>query len=168
MAAFLFGLDQHVLGIAVGAADQLDQVVARDGVAGLSVEDVVEAGLRAALVAQALEEEQRVGDPPAGVGVDPDEPLVPGRHLVGVAVPFQEPLLEDVGPLDERNLEVQAGRDHRIADRLAELRQDDLLGLADGVDRLPEHHEDREGDDRRECCFCSLSTSSRRRRVGNP
>ena len=48
--------------LAVGAAHDLDQVVLGDRVARLAVEDVVEPRLGAALVAQALEELERVGD----------------------------------------------------------------------------------------------------------
>ena len=73
-----------------------------DGVPCLTVEDVVEPRLRTTLIAQPLEEQKRVDDPPPGVGVDPDETPVSRRHLVGVAVPFQEPLLKDISPLDER------------------------------------------------------------------
>ena len=81
---------------AVRAAHHLDQVVVGDDVARLAVDDVVEARLRAALVADALEEQQRVVDAPAGVGVDPDVLLVLGRDLVRVAVPLEPALVEGV------------------------------------------------------------------------
>ena len=111
---FLLGLDRNVGPIAVAVAHQFDEVVPGDGVARLAVEDVVEPRLGAALVAQPLEEPQRIDDAPARVGVDPDEPLVLRRNLVGIAVPFEEPLVEVVGLLDERQLEVQA----RVRDRM--------------------------------------------------
>ena len=144
----LAGLDDRLVGRPVGAPDQLDQVVAGDRVARLAVEDVVEPRLRGALVAQPLQELQRIDDAPAGVGVHPDEPLVLGRHLVGAPVPLEEALVEEVRGLDERHLEVQARRLDRAADRVAELRDDDLLGLAHLVGgRRHEHQQEQEDDD---------------------
>ena len=102
---------------AVARAHHLDQVEGGDGVAGLAVHDVVEAALGAALVAHGLVEAQRVGDPPAGVGVDPDVLLVPGRDLGGVAVVLEPALVEAVDVLDERHLQVQAGRLDEAAHR---------------------------------------------------
>ena len=118
------------LEVAVAGADDLDQVERGHGVAGLAVDDVVEAALAAALVVHRLVEAQRVGDPPAGVGVDPDVLLVLGRDLVGVAVVLQPALVEAVHDLDERELEVQARGADEPADGAAELREDRLLGLA--------------------------------------
>ena len=61
------------------------------------------------------------------------KPLVPRRHLVRVTVPFEKPFLEEVGPLDERHLEVQSRRGDGIADRVTELGDDRLLALAHRV-----------------------------------
>ena len=103
-------------------------------VAGFAIEDVVEPGLGPLFASQALEVQERIGDPPAGVGVDMDEPLVPGRHFVRVAIPFQEALVEVVGLPDEGDLEVQPGCGDRITLRVSELRDDHLVRLADDVE----------------------------------
>ena len=107
--------------------------MAGDDVAGLAVDDVVEARLGAALVAQSLEEEQGIGDAPARVGLDADVLLIARRHLVGVAVPFQPALFENVGLLGKRRLEVQAGLGNRLAHGFTELGDDDLFGFRDRV-----------------------------------
>src|SRR5664279_2380636 len=127
----------------VRRANDLDQVEGGDGVPRLAVHDVVEAALPAPLVAHGLVEPQRVGDAPAGVRVDPDVLLVPGRDLVRVSVILEPALVEPVHFLDERHLEMQAGVLHDAADRLPELGEDHLLGLGKRVDRREE-----EGDRR--------------------
>ena len=101
----------------------------------LAVKDVVETRLGATLIAESLEEAQRIDNAPPGVGVDPDEPLVFRRNLVRIAVPFEEALVEVVGLLDEWQFEVQARVHNRCADRVAELGDDDLLRLTDDVRR---------------------------------
>ena len=95
--------------------------------------------LRAPLVAKPLEEEQRVTDAPARIGIDPDETLVLGRNLVGTAVPLQESFVEVIRILCERNLEVQSGSRDRLADRFAELGDDDLLRFIDDVNGTQQH-----------------------------
>jgi hypothetical protein len=134
------------LRLPIGGPDDLHQRVVGHGVAGLAVEDVVQPALGSALVAQPLEEEQRVGDPPAGHGVDEDEALVAGGQLVGLAVPLEEALVEAVDLLDEGELEVQARLVDGVADRLTELGDDHLLGLVDHVDRRQEHDRQDDGE----------------------
>jgi hypothetical protein len=119
----------------LGGADDLDQLVLGDRVAGLAAEDVVEAGLRTALVAQPQEVLQRIGDPPAREEVDRDVELVLGRHVRRAAVPLQHPLVDRIDVLDEGQLELQAGGRDRLADGLAELGDDHLLDLAHGIER---------------------------------
>ncbi len=119
-----------------------------DGRPGLAVEDVVEAGLGAAFVAQPLEEEQRIDDPPPGVGVDIEESFVFGRHLVGRAVPLEEPFVEEIGFLQERDLDFEARGHDRVAHRSAELGNDDLFGLVDDVERATrDENQNQEGDE---------------------
>ena len=100
---------------------------------------MVEPALRPALVPEPAEVEQRVGDPPARVGVDEDEALVLGGELGGVTVPLQEALVEAMHLLDEGQLEVEARRVHRVAHRSAELGLDDLLGLLHDVGGVGHH-----------------------------
>ena len=104
-----------------------------DGVAGLAAENVVQPGLGAALVVQPQEILQRVGDPPASIHIDRDVKLVLGRHVRRTAVPFENPLVDRVDLLDERQLELQTGGRDRLTDRLAELGDDRLLDLAHRV-----------------------------------
>ena len=135
----------------VAGPDHLDEVVLGDHVAGLAVEDVVEPGLSTLLRAQPLEVLERVGDPPARISVDVDEPLVTRRHLIRVAIPFQEALVEVVGYLDEGFLELQSGFGDRLAFRLTELGDHDLLGLVDdvhaaGCAQQAQHHDDTYND----------------------
>ena len=89
----------------------------------------------AALVANRLEEQQRIGDPPARVGIHPDELLVPGRDLVGVPVPGQPALVETGYAMNEGDLEVEARFRNRTTHRIAELGDDRLFGFKDGVGR---------------------------------
>ena len=123
---------------AVGGAHDLDEIVAGNHVARFTVDDVVQPRLGAALVAQALEEQQGVGDAPARVGLHADVLLVTGGHLVGVSVPFQPALVEHIGFLRERHLHMQARLGNRLAHGLAELGDDDLFGFGDRVQRRRE------------------------------
>ena len=119
------------LELAVGGAHDLDQIVIGDGVAGLPVENIVEAALSAALVTKALEEQQGVGNAPSSIGVNVDEPLVLGGYLIGLTVPLEEAFFEEVRLLDEGGLDLEAGRHDGLTDRFAELCDDDLLCLID-------------------------------------
>jgi hypothetical protein len=80
-----------------------------DGVARLAAEDVVEARLRAALVAQPQEVLQRIGDPPAREQVDGDVELVLGRHVGRVAVPLQHPLVDGLTVWTKGSLSLRPG-----------------------------------------------------------
>ncbi len=119
----------------LGGADDLDQLVLGDGVAGLAAEDVVQAGLGAAFVAQPQEVLQGIGDAPAREEVDRDVELVLGRHVRRTAVPLENALVDRIDLLDEGHLDLEAGGGHGIADRLAELGDDHLLDLAHRVER---------------------------------
>ena len=106
----------------------------RHGVAGFATEDVVEPRLGAAFVAQTQKILQGFDDPPACVEVDRNVELVLGWHVGRVAVPFQHPLVDRIDHLDEGQLELESGRRDRGANRFAELGDDHLLDLADGID----------------------------------
>ena len=92
---------------------------------------------------------------PARVGVDVDEALVLGRQLVAVAVPLQEALLEVVGLLDERHLELQPGRGRPASPTGSpNWVMTTCCGLVDDVERAAddqqddEQHDDRDDDQR--------------------
>jgi hypothetical protein len=127
--------------------DDLDQLVLGDRVARLATEDVVEAGLRRAFIAEPQEVLEGIGDPPARKEIDRDVELVLGGHVRRIAVPLENPLVDRIDLLDEGNLELQAGGRHGLADRLSELGDDHLLDFAHHVDGA--HREvDREAQDR--------------------
>ncbi len=121
--------------------------MAGDDVAGFGAEDVVEAGLGAAFVAELLVEFEGVADAPAAEGVDDDVDFVFGGHAGGGAVPLEDAFFEAVDALDEGGFEVEAGLDDGVAHGLAELGDDDLLALGDGEEGGVE---DEEGEDREE------------------
>ena len=106
-----------------------------DRVTGLAAENIVQAGLGTAFIAQAQEVLQRIGNPPAGEEVDRDVKLVLGGHIRRIAVPLENPLVDRIDLLDEGHLDLQTGSGHRIADRLAELGDDHLLDFAHRIDR---------------------------------
>src|SRR5690349_21574540 len=85
----------------LGGADDLDQLMFGDGVAGPAAEDIVEAGLSATLVVQPQKVLQRIDDAPAGEKVDRDVELVLGRHVGRIAIPLENPLVDQVDVLDE-------------------------------------------------------------------
>ncbi len=87
-----------------------------------------------ALVAQALEEQQRVDDLVAREGIDHEPLLVGGDHLLAGGVDIENALVEELDVLDERDLELQT----RLGDdalRIAEFEHERLLRLADGEQR---------------------------------
>ena len=130
----------------------------RHGAAGFSVDDVVQTRLRAPFVPQSLKELERVRDAPACVGVDPDETLVLGRHLVRITVPFEKTLVEVVRSLDERDLEMQSRRENRLAHGLAELSDDHLLGFIDDIRGAVQQQKSHENHgEAEECSYCSLA-----------
>jgi len=151
-------LDQRLimLGFTVFVgADQFDQVVTGDDVPRLAANDVVDPRQSSPFIRQAPQVHQRIDDPPAGEGVDHYVELVAGGHLAGAAIPFEDPLLEPVGRLDEGDFEVEprAGgivdqRVDRLAHRLAELRDHHLLGLIDRVGAAEDHDP---GQDQQPC-----------------
>ena len=126
----------------LGGANDLDQLMLGDGVAGLAAENVVQAGLGTAFIPQPQKVLEGIDDPPACKEVDRDVQLVLGRHIGRAAVPLEDTLVDAVDVLDEGHLELEAGRRHGGADRSAELGDDRLLDLADGVERA---HQDEHG-----------------------
>jgi hypothetical protein len=92
-----------------------------------SASDVVEPALTAAFVADRLEEAQRVGNPPAGVGSDP-QCFCPVGSLGSPSYSSQR-LSRSDAHLDERRLHVQGRRRDDAADGAAELGDQPLLGL---------------------------------------
>jgi ribosomal protein L35 len=119
----------------LGRADDLDQLVLGDRIAGLAAQDVVEARLGTAFVAQSQEILQWIGNPPAGEEIDRDVELVLGRHVRGTAVPLEHPFVDRIDLLDKGHLDLQTGGGHGFTDRLAELGDDHLLDFADRIDR---------------------------------
>ena len=85
----------------LGGADDLDQLMLGDGISGLAPQDVVQAGLSTAFIAQSQEVLEGLGDPPAGEEIDRDVELVLGRHVRRVAVPLENPLVDRIDVLDE-------------------------------------------------------------------
>jgi hypothetical protein len=136
-AFLVLGFHLRLLRHAISASNQLDEVVFSYGVSRLAVENIVQPCLRPAFVAQPLKEQQWVGDLPARVRVDPDEPLVFCGQLVGVTVPLQEPLVETVHFLNEWDFKTQPWRRYRGTCGFTELRDDDLLRLLDDIHRAP-------------------------------
>ena len=112
------------------------------GVSCLAIENVIKPRLGSSLITQSLEEQQRVGDTPPCVGIDPNKSAVPGRHLVPEPVPLQEPSLKHVGGLDERQLEMESRFGDRLTHRFTEPRNDGLVDFAHGVHGATEHEQD--------------------------
>ena len=81
-----------------------------------------------------LKEEQGFGDAPATKGISDDVHLIFGGHFGSWAVPLQDALFKAIDHLDEGHLEVQTGVSNWLANRLAELGNDDLLHLIHGVE----------------------------------
>ena len=117
--------------------NDLDQVVRRHRGARLAPEDVVEARERAALVVQAVKIEERVADFPAREAIDDQVKLVLGRAFRRRAVPGEDAVVEAMHRVDERHLELQAGR-FFDADRFAETRHDrGFVLMHDEEERAP-------------------------------
>src|SRR5690606_39155901 len=127
---FLLG-ELRDVDLPVGRADDLLELGVRDDVARHGIEDVVEPAPRADLVADGAKELQRVDDSPARRRVDDDEFSSERRNLTDVAVPAEQALVEAAYLLDERDAPMQSGLVDDVADRLAELNDDALLGLVD-------------------------------------
>ena len=140
-------------GVTVGLAilvgtDDLNQVVAGHHVPRLAADDIVDPRERTPLVPQALEVDERIDDPPAGEGLDHHIQLVAGGHLRGIAVPGENPFVEPVGRLHERDLEVEprarntrarVGID-RLPHRTTKLGDYDLFGLVHRVRAAEDHY----------------------------
>ena len=76
--------------------DNLYQLVFCDGIAGFAAENIVQTGLRAALIAQPQEILQRVGDFPAGEQIDGNVELVLSGHVGRIAIPLKNPAVDRV------------------------------------------------------------------------
>ncbi len=113
-----------------------------DRVTCFTAEDIVESGLRAAFITQTQKVLQWINNPPTCVQVDRDVELVLGRHIRGTAVPFQDPFVDRVDHLDERDLYLQAGGGDGFAHRFAKLRDDHLLYFADGIKGIHQQESD--------------------------
>ncbi len=77
-----------------------------DGIPSLSIQDIIETSLCTAFIPKPLEIQKGVADSPAGVHIDPDEPFVFRRQLVGIPIPFQETFVEAVHFLYKWDLEL--------------------------------------------------------------
>ena len=106
-----------------------------DRVAGLAAQNVVEARLRTAFIAQPKEILEWIRNPPPREQIDGYVELVLGGHIRRGAVPLENPLVDRVDVLDEGHLELQPGRSHRFTDGFAELGDDHLLDFVHGIDR---------------------------------
>jgi len=67
-----------------------------DRISGLAAQDVVQAGLSAAFIAQTEKVLEGIRDPPAGEEVDRDVELVRGRHVRWVAIPLENALVDRI------------------------------------------------------------------------
>ena len=84
-------------------------------------------------------------DPVAGIGVDHEALLVAGDDLELLGFIVEQPAVDALDVLDQRDLGVQAGFGLGVADDGAELADQYLLGRVDGVEGLG-HQEDGNGD----------------------
>ena len=125
-------------GLALPRADDLDEIVRGDNNPSLAVENVVEPLLGTGLVPHFLEEQLGIHDAPTCVGVDEDEQLVLGGHLVGIAIPLEVAFLKRMHFVDEWNSKIEAGfilvgTVDGTADNFTELGDKYLLGFIDNV-----------------------------------
>ena len=100
-----------------------------DGVTGFAVQNIIQTGLRPALIAYALEEKQRIGNAPAGIGIHPDKTFVGGWNLIGVAVPFQKTFFKKMSVIQKRKLKMDARTNNGVAARFSETGDDYLLSF---------------------------------------
>ncbi len=91
--------------------------------------------MSATLAGHGLEKEQRVGDAPAGSGVEKDVTLVLGRDLVWIAIPFKNARFKAMHGLNEGDFDVQAGAEN-ASDRLAEFGDQGLFAFVDHEQRI--------------------------------
>ena len=123
-------------------ADEFDELVFGDGVAGFAAKDIGDSGLGAAFIAEADEILFGVGDLPAGESIDIDVELILGGHIGGRAIPFEDAFFDAIDFLDEGDFPVEAGVGDGVTDLFTELSDNDLIGFEDRVGR----GEEEEGD----------------------
>ena len=131
----------------VGISDHIDQLIRGDEIAHGRVDDVVQPADGIQPVVDGLEELDRVGDPPAGERVHPNERFVEGRNLPRLSVPFQDVFVKDVRLLNERQLELQPRVPDGLTDNPPELGDHHLFGLIDGKGRVVHHDSGRDEQD---------------------
>src|SRR5213595_1530703 len=90
----------------------------------------------------------RIGDAPAGKSVDMNVSLVPRRDGNGRTIPFEKTLIDSVDVLNDGKLEMQSRIRDWFSNRFAELRDDYLFGLVNGVEASEQRAQncDRERD----------------------
>ena len=88
----------------------------------------------AKFVTHRLIEQERVGDAPAGEGIDHQTLLIGCDYLLRRGIEIEQPLVEIDDVLDERDLVVEAGLGDETLG-LAELEHERLLRLVDGEER---------------------------------
>lgn len=114
-------------------ADDFDEFVTSDGVAGFAAEDVFKTGFGAASVAEADEEQFGVGDAPACEGAEADVGFVFGGDFDGLTVPVEETFFQSVDGL-HRGFEFEARSGDGVADDFAKLGNDDVFCFVDDVE----------------------------------
>ena len=124
-------------------AHNLDQIMFGHGVAGLASKNVFQTRLGASFIAQPHEKGLGVGDAPAGKSVDMNVGLVPRRDGNGGTIPFEKTLIDSVDLLNDGNLEMQSRFPDWFSDRFAELRDDHLFGLVNGVEASEQRPQNR-------------------------
>jgi hypothetical protein len=93
------------------------------------------------LIPQSLEENKRITDSPASIGVNPNEFFVFCRNLIGISVPFQPALFKVVGFLDKGDFQVQSWLGDGISHRSSKLGDNDLLCFRHNVESIKENDE---------------------------
>src|SRR5437660_9322728 len=86
----------------------------------------------------------RIGDAPAGKSVDINVSLVPRWDGNGRTIPFEKTLIDSVDVLNDGKLEMQSRFLDWFSNRFAELRNDHLFGLVNGVEASEQRAQNRE------------------------
>ena len=95
--------------------------------------------MSSSFIPHSLEEDKRVTDSPASIGINPYVFFIFCGNFVGISIPFQPAFFKFVGYLDERNFHMQPRLCNGIADGFPELRDDHLVCLRNDVERIKEN-----------------------------
>ena len=123
-----------------GHGDDLLEVEARDGRSQARPHQVVQSHLGRPLVSDGLNEGFRIRDLPHRVAVDAQVLLVLGQELGAGRIVDPQPAVVEADLVHQGHLDLESRIGDR-ANRLAELRHERELGLADGEQSRPREHE---------------------------